>query len=575
MAVKHDAWRSTRRLPRRRLLAAGGGAGLLAACSGAASKPGGGATKSAASRTPQRGGTMVINLTYIPPGLDPFRTPAIGTLELCSFVYSRLLKFQTGPGVDPTLYAPVPDLAASYESPDPVTWNFKLRPDAKMHDVPPTNGRPVTAEDVASAFQRFNASPTNSNKSDLSVIDSVTAVDAQTAQFKLKFPYAPFLDLMASPRDLWIIPHELDEAGADKGGDAQKHMVGSGPFIFKSYQQAQTANFARNPNYWVKDSAGQALPYLGAINVTFLTDANAILSQFQAGHIDALTSQSVSLSQIQGAKKQDPRLQELTNLANSYTNIICQPTTYTANQPPFNDVRVRRALSLAIDRDALNKQLFNSEGGWDDVAIPAGFAYWWLDPKGKDIGPGGAWYKYDPAQAKQLLTAAGFGNGLTVPFHYTNAFGATWNQLYDALPGMLQPVGITLKMVLDNYQSVFIPADYAGHFDGLDMGPIGNFYDPDTYFTQALTPGGSWNSSKVNDREVNRLLDQERRELDRAKRRDLVWQIQRRAADQVFQIPLVTGRIYQLVPPAIHDFYSNGSSYGIGTEVYLPAWKEQ
>src|SRR5438105_10694124 len=107
MAATHDGRLSRRRLPRRRLLAAGGAATtatLLGACRGSAPKSSGGTGGSAAGGAPRRGGTLAINLTTIPPGIDPFRTPSVGTHQLCSFVYSRLLKFQTGAGIDPTLY---------------------------------------------------------------------------------------------------------------------------------------------------------------------------------------------------------------------------------------------------------------------------------------------------------------------------------------------------------------------------------------------------------------------------------------------------------------------------------------
>ncbi|HTE83315.1 MAG TPA: ABC transporter substrate-binding protein, partial [Dehalococcoidia bacterium] len=522
----------------------------------------------------RRGGSITLSNNTVPPSLDPARTSSVGLNRLLAFPYSRLYKFQTGPGIDGTSYTPVPDLAASYESADPATWTFKLRPNAKMHDVPPTNGRAVTAQDVVYSYQRFQA-PTNAAKSDLNMVDSVSAADAQTVVFKLKYPYTPFLNLMAAPRDLFIIPHELDDASADKGGDAQQHMVGSGPFIFKSYQQAQTVSFARNPNYYLTGADGQAVPYIDAAAFTLQTDSNALLTQLNAGHIDVITTQSISLAQVQSAKQQNPSLQESDFAPNTYTNFFFSPSTYTDNRPPFNDVRLRRAISLAIDRDAINKQVFGGKApGWDNVAIPAGFSYWWLDPKGKDMGPAGAWYKYDPAQAKQLLAAAGYPNGLTVQYHTTDAYGATYDQTIDALTGMLQAVGITPKMITDNYQSVWIPKNYSGNFEGMLATYIG-FWDPDTYYTQAFTPEGSFLPSKVNDPQINQLLEQERREPDRAKRRDLVWQIQRRASDQMFQVPLVQPATTTVSLPTIHDYYSNGSSTGYGTEVYPFIWKEQ
>lgn len=574
MTDKRVNWALRPRLSRRRVLAAGGasaGVAALAACRG------GNTASPSASSSPQkapavhRGGTLNVNLTTVPPSLDPFRSNSVATENLASWVYSRLYKFQTGPGVDPSLYTPVPDLATSYEAPDAATWTFKLRPDAKMHDVPPTNGRSVTAQDVVYSFNRFNGAAVNPAKGDLSMVDSVTATDPNTVQFKLKYPYSPFLSLATSPKDFWIMPHELDEVSADKGGDAQQHMVGSGPFIFKSYQQAQSLSFARNPNYWVKGTDGQSVPYVDGMLVTLLTDTNAALAQFNAGHMDILGS--VTLQQMQQLKQQNSNFQIITTPSNVYFNIIFQPTSFTANQAPFSDVRVRRAMSLAIDRDGLNKLLFDGQGGWDDVAIPAGFKYWWLDPKSPDMGPGAQWYKHDPAQAKQLLAAAGYDKGLSVTQHTTDAYGAQYAQAIDAVGSMLQQAGITVKLVTDNYQSVWIPDVYSGHFEGFFATYIA-FYDPDIYFHQALTLQGTFASSHVNDPQINQLLDQEQKELDRTKRRALVFEIQKRASDQMFQVPLVSGIAQVGFLPNIHDYYSNASSFAIGTETYPFVWKE-
>src|SRR5262249_31346881 len=138
------------------------------------------------------------------------------------------------------------DLAESWKaSDDGLTYTFNLRPNARFHNKPPVNGRPVTAQDVVWSFERFTkVSP---EKSRFDYVETITAPDDRTVVFKLKNAYARFENAMGGPY-FWVMPHEVVE----QDGDAAKRVVGSGPFMFDRYESGVGFFGKRNPDYYRK-----------------------------------------------------------------------------------------------------------------------------------------------------------------------------------------------------------------------------------------------------------------------------------------------------------------------------------
>src|SRR5258708_5628616 len=117
-------------------------------------------------------------------------------------------------------------------------------------------------------------------------------------------------------------------------------------------------------------------------------------------------------------------------------------------QPPFNDPRVRQAVSMALNRDGMIDIVYAGRGNWNNF-IPWALSEWWLDPRGPDMGPGAQYYKYDPAEAKALLAAAGYPDGLKVELVSTPGYSQTFNQQVELVQADLKIAGIdaTIKMV--------------------------------------------------------------------------------------------------------------------------------
>ena len=234
---------TTARISRRRALqgAAIGGASVgaiaIVGCSSSSSNDktpaASGTAATAGASAPLLGGTLRSVLSDPQSKFDAQKFPTFTVQGINSFSYSRLLKSDSGPD-DPSTpdidlpaadwYRPVPDLASKYESPDATTFIFTLQDGAKWHNLDPLNGRAVTADDVVNAWQYYQSARPDKG-TNLSSVDSVTAVGTNQVQIKLKQAFGPFLVVISSPSDLWIYPPELT-SNPDK---LNSTMVGTGP----------------------------------------------------------------------------------------------------------------------------------------------------------------------------------------------------------------------------------------------------------------------------------------------------------------------------------------------------------
>jgi peptide/nickel transport system substrate-binding protein len=342
MADDRNYWLSPSRLKitRRRLVIAAGtaAAALAAACgnkSGSSGSSGSSPSGAASSGTPKRGGTLTVTQTTNPPTLDAQRTTSFYSLLQSSAVYSRLLRWKSGPAADVIENHDVePDLALSFESPDAVTWTVKLRPDAKYQNIPPVSGHAVEAEDVKAAFGRALSSDSPFRAS-LEMMDptQITSPDKTTVVFKLKYPYAPFQAVLASANYGWIYPHEA----ATGAFDPAKTMIGSGPFLFDKYTPDVAMEYKRNPDFY-----GKTVPYIDNLKWTVVPDTSQQRAQFTGGNLDIIGSggataiTSFDLDTLKRdnpkaiIKKGDPQAGQLL-----FAN-LGDPTS------PFQDVRLRR-----------------------------------------------------------------------------------------------------------------------------------------------------------------------------------------------------------------------------------------
>lgn len=547
--------RFTARLSRRRVLAL---APVTAAALAAACRRSGVPQRQAASTSPRLGGTVrcsashdwdSLDLTIGGPGDAPFVEP----------ICDGLLDLKTGPGIDskgPVLLQP--SLAERWEAPEPTQYVFHLRPGVKFADLPPVNGRELTAEDVKWSYEYESRTGPFAGRGlaksqvsdDFSGLQAILAApDRQTLTVSFSAPFAPFLNYAAS-HDLDVTPHEI----FDQDGSFGKRLVGTGPWQLDpaASQRGTRWVYAKNANYWL---TGQ--PYIERVEHVFLPDQATNTAAFIAGQLDVIggggTTVRVTKSMVQQITAKAPDAQVFKwSLGNGLLIM-------NVRKPPLSDLRVRQAISLAMNRDELARVATEGEGGWCVHGVPSGT---FTPDEMRTMFP------HDPGKAKQLLAQAGYADGLDLPLLLNPDYGNDYQRAAELLQAQLKDVGIRLSLQpleTGTFSNRIVKGDYVLADRDKLLRELDGILHNDFY------PGSSGNYSGVNDPGLTSLLDMERRQLDPARRLDLLKQAARRVSvDQVWAIGLyesinfnvTTSRLKNYGPVPLNMYYGirlNGS----------------
>ncbi len=508
------------------------------------------AAPAASAQQPKRGGVLRIAEREA-PSLDPHLSISFLTHSHINLAYSQLVRFPHGPEQKHTSdFSILPDLAERWvESKDGTVYTFYLRKGVRFHNKPPVNGREVTADDVKYSLERFMAK--SAFKSRFDQVQSVDVVDRYTVRVTLREPFAPFLNHLANPTYTAILPREAEaKFGNFNHPDA---VIGTGPFVLKSYEKGVKLVFERNPDYFVK-----GLPYLDGVVIEITPDAAARLSLLRAGKVD--------LGHMWGfASPEEGKSLQKTNpeMVITPTRILGQGIIYMrTDQPPFNDVRVRRAVSLAIDRQAWNDALVYGEGCIDAGPVPCAMTEWKLDAAKLDPAKAKYLVGYDPEEAKRLLAQAGYARGFTVPAFHWPGYTPPWRSYYELAADNLGKIGITVELKPEEYGK-YISTTYLGKFEKMAIGPITPFTEVDDWLYGAHFPEQPNNRSHVADAELNKLLVAQRREMDPRRRKEIVDDIQRYLADKAYYVFLPTPPQYISHPPYVKGFRHH-DGFGLG-----------
>jgi peptide/nickel transport system substrate-binding protein len=480
------------------------------------------APETARAQTPKRGGTFRLALQSDPvTGFDPHQTISFVTMVPLSFAYSRLVKVKAGPSVKPMTYPIEADLAESWTQPDDKTYVFKLKKGVRWHPKPPVNGRELTADDVKYTYERFLSIKGNGNRPVLEYVDTIAALDRYTVKFTLKEPNAWFLDMLAST-STWIIAKECVE----KFGDLKKaeSVVGTGPWMLERWEPNVKLVYVRNPHYFVP-----GLPYADGVEAIIDKDPSSRLATWLAGKLDfgPEYQQVVRRLDLATAKQRKPGLQTA-----EYAWFTSGLIGFKIDKPPFNDVRVRRALSRATNlAEAFESNAF-SQGHWvPNPAVPAAAAEWsipvdQLGPEGRKL------YEPSTAEAKRLLAEAGYPNGFKTQVESPGtAYGPDFLDTVQILVKDWKAAGIDAELKLKEY-GAFISTTIYGKFDEMMYGLRGVWTDPEAYFYRPFMPGQPLNVMNVNDPKLTEMINLQRRTFDVPKRKQIVYDIQRYLAEQ-------------------------------------------
>jgi peptide/nickel transport system substrate-binding protein len=509
------------------------------------------APTTAAAVNAKPGGTLVIRWwTGDPPDLDPYLNVTFRAQEFGGFFYSRLLKYDSGPGIGPNAFVPVPDLAEKYDvSKDGLTYTFTIRANAKWQNKPPMSGRAVTADDVVWSYNRFKQVSPNKNYFD--VVKEVKATDPRTVVFTLNNIFAPFENSVAAPV-FYIMPKEVIEAD----GDGRKRVIGSGPWMFDKFDKGVQVVAKKNPDYYFTGT-----PYVDELDLLIVPEDATAIASFRSKQIDI---NGVSQTDRKALAASNPEVQ-----MTDFPQNLLWFFYWRVDAPPFNDVRVRQAVSLALDRDELSTVLFEGKG-YINNAVPAGLESWWLDPRSADMGPSAKYFKRDVDAAKKLLSDAGIASGTKIPFISSlNAYGNTFNSSIDTVIKQMKDVGLQLDFRPQDY-AAYIGSTFLGKFDPGTMvwGLETPFQEPHEYLFNMYHPKGVRNHAGINDPKLTDMVEKQSVTLDKAERKKIIFDIQRYTGEQQYYVIGPTGPTTIATQPWVKNF-NYESDYARGGE-YVP-----
>lgn len=486
-------------------------------------------------QTPKYGGIWYGSIANDPPTLDPAYSVAAVDGSLIALLYDALVGFDTEGRV-------VPNLAKSWDiSEDNRTYTFYLVDNAYFH-----NGNHFTAADVKYSFERVLNPATLSPRTwvldriagarefmagEAAEVTGIRVIDDYTVEITLEEPFAPFLTMLGMPA-AHIVDRRVIESYADPRTEYAFNPVGTGPFILQSFNPGDRITLAANERYHY------GRPYLNGIQYRVINDSSTRIAEFEAGNLHVTSLSTDALVRFQ----RDPRYRDYILTTNDFTLYFIG---LNATRPPFDDYRVRQALSWAVDRELLAETVVQYTLIPAQGPIPPGLDGYRPDLEG---------YGYDPQRARRLLAEAGYPNGLTFEVHIAN--NDLNVQLFEPIQLMMAEAGIRMEIVLRDFSSILqdttrnaIDAFYASWL--ADYPDAENFLYP-LFHSDNFGAGG--NRTSFSHPEVDRLIERAQAEADRDRRIALYHQIEDLVLEQAPRVFLFYGQSWVVHRPEVRGY---------------------
>ncbi|MET7599116.1 ABC transporter substrate-binding protein [Streptomyces sp. NPDC004082] len=463
----------------------------VAACSNSSGSSDGGSS----------GGTLTVGFDNEPLTLDPAMSAAISSdRNVLNLFYDTLLRQDRDGSFEPAL-------AKSWKK-DDRSITFTLRDGVKFHD-----GTPFDAKAVVFSLERVMNPATKSTKAGaLSKIESVKAVEPSTVKITLKSPDPLLLTHLAHEPGMIVSP----KAVGKYGGDFNRNPVGTGPFTFKLWRSKVQLTAERNENYWAKASDGSALPKLDKVIYRFVTEAKVLRAELSTGGV-----------QLVRALPPEEYRQLESNSSISIKDEGVRRAYYVSlntTRPPFDNPEVRAAFAQAVDVRAVGKA-----AAGDEFDVAPSFATkkdWFYD--GSLPVP-----SYNPDAAREALERATNGKGAAVTLLARRR--APDPTIAELLQNQLKKAGFTVEVAVLEFQTMLerlLKHDFDAGMLVIDIPRL----DPSLSFDPYFSSAGPNNWSGIKDTKLDGLLERGRVTEDRAERKKIYSDVQRRLLDRNYWV---------------------------------------
>jgi peptide/nickel transport system substrate-binding protein len=478
-------------------------AGLVASVAVLASACGGGGTGNTAQTTPQKGGDLVIARAADSQSMDKTSVFDNESIWILQQMFEMLYE------VSPDGKSVKPWLATSYDlSPDKLSWTFHLRPNVKF-----STGQVMTSADVKFSIDEARSGTGGWQYLD-TAIKSIDAPDPATVVIHTSYPWSPLLADIALFAN-GIVPNHYGGMTHDQFygiGKNLPHPVGTGPFKWDHWTNGHDLKLVRNPNYWQPGK-----PYLDSVTWTLVSNDNTRDLQLKGGQINV--DEFPPFSTVSSLQHTPGVVMDL--FASTRTDYLL----FNEKVKPFQDVHVRRAISYAIDRQALVKAVLFNNGTAANSFMPPQVPYY--DPQSPGL-------QLDADKAKQEMALSSVPSGFSTTLNVGSGV-VNENSIAQILQQELRPLGITVTLVPVDPSLEFTDIQNFKYSMGLEYWTM-DIADPDELVTFAVDPAGGAYSFYTNysNPDVAGWTHDAEKTFDTKQRQSLYSKIQAQAAQDAF-----------------------------------------
>jgi peptide/nickel transport system substrate-binding protein len=468
-------------------------------------------TGAAAPLPGKPGGVLVImQREDLATGFSIHETATIATIWPAQPCFSNLVMFDPMKPIE-RVETVIGELAERWSWQDGYrNLVFFLRKDVRWHD-----GRPFSARDVKYTFDLVRETPEAEGKLRINPrkdwyvnVEAIETPDPHTVVFRLKRPQSSLLVMLASAQSP-IYPAHVPVA------ELRSRCVGTGPFKFKEWRRGESIEFVRNPDYFVKGR-----PYLDGLKYVVIAERGTRTAAIQAGRLDVAFPGETTKGIADQLRAAVPKL-VITEVATlTAPNLLINTT-----RPPLNDVRVRRALSLALDRRGFVDTVAQGGAIVGAALTPPPYGVWGLAPKDLAGLPGYGKPADDKAKARKLLAEAGFGPANPLRLDITTRALAVYLDFSSYVVSELKQVGVETQLKQIDTVQWYNATTRKEYQLGANVSGFG-LDDPDSTLYENFGCGSLRNYTGYCNEAVQTLIDQQSQELDARKRLALLARIQ-------------------------------------------------